>query len=647
MSRLSLLLAALLLAVFATAQWSDVLYTWWTYVNVTKLCAIDNPDACVYIPRIAVNSTDAREMLIFIGDDDMMRIPYNPADYVALQFVVDQNPLFSVNVYVPADAYLFVRSDDAYWGRFNVDDVAAEWTTICNRSGYAAHVSKGWHKVWSWDEVPLPLYMVSPGECVFYRLGAYISNIFSAPGPGKTVAYIFYMPTAAGWRYAVLRPYYYFGYYVLDGASHIYVVAGPFLALSPAGSGIYIADGRAATVVVYEEDVSNPVGPVWYPYGPVSRDKLDKAVYSYPDEREGEYRIFSMGPSPSDGVVYIILPETYNVTVAYIAEGTAGQVKIMPRYAQSRATKFYVQRYSLVEVAVETAQGVLYAARTLACPVYGHRTADEVVLDSNALMTKLARLDNAKEIEICNNNTSTFYIALYSTQGYLFVDRVDADACRRFRWDSSISNTYTRLLIFRNASDVCEGRVVAAIPGGNYTAGWRYYLVGDRLVRGPPIDPDDFYAELWRKIIQELIRLYNATAVAVNQWLKQQKSLHDFFASQPRVVGTIRVSSSTSTWLKTTLSELQKWQVVAPSASFGAVSLPQVPAAVAPAAAAAVAVAWAASRRDDDVAAAAAVAGIALALFGILMTVVYGTSSLTLVALGIIVAAAAAAWKKI
>jgi VIT1/CCC1 family predicted Fe2+/Mn2+ transporter len=67
----------------------------------------------------------------------------------------------------------------------------------------------------------------------------------------------------------------------------------------------------------------------------------------------------------------------------------------------------------------------------------------------------------------------------------------------------------------------------------------------------------------------------------------------------------------------------------------------------APAAAAAVAVAWAASRRDDDVATTAAVAGIALALFGILMTLIYGTSSLTLVALGIIVAAAAAAWKKI
>jgi hypothetical protein len=77
------------------------------------------------------------------------------------------------------------------------------------------------------------------------------------------------------------------------------------------------------------------------------------------------------------------------------------------------------------------------------------------------------------------------------------------------------------------------------------------------------------------------------------------------------------------------------------------VSLPAVPTAVAPAAAAAVAVAWAASRRDDDVATTAAIAGIALTLFGILMTLIYGTSSLTLVALGVIVAAAAAAWRRI
>jgi VIT1/CCC1 family predicted Fe2+/Mn2+ transporter len=136
------------------------------------------------------------------------------------------------------------------------------------------------------------------------------------------------------------------------------------------------------------------------------------------------------------------------------------------------------------------------------------------------------------------------------------------------------------------------------------------------------------------------------------QWYASQANatytnLTNFLASQPRFVGTIRMDAATSTWLRTTLNELQKWQAVGAPGSFAPVSLPAVPAAIAPAAAAAVAVAWAASRRDDDVAATAAVAGIALTLFGILMTLVYGTESLTLVALGVIVAAAAAAWRRI
>ena len=159
------------------------------------------------------------------------------------------------------------------------------------------------------------------------------------------------------------------------------------------------------------------------------------------------------------------------------------------------------------------------------------------------------------------------------------------------------------------------------------------------------------YDAMWQQIMQTMAQMYNATLDAVKQWLKQQanatQSLQSLAVSLPQFTGTIKMDSSTSTWLKTTLNELQKWKVVGSSASFGAVSLPAVPTAVAPAAAAAVAVAWAASRRDDDVATTAAVAGIALALFGILMTLVYGTNSLTLVALGVIVAAAAAAWRRI
>jgi len=95
------------------------------------------------------------------------------------------------------------------------------------------------------------------------------------------------------------------------------------------------------------------------------------------------------------------------------------------------------------------------------------------------------------------------------------------------------------------------------------------------------------------------------------------------------------------------LNEIQRVRIPGSPGGFSRVVTPIPPLAVAPAAAAAVAVAWAASRRDDDVVTTAAVAGIALALFGMLMTLIYGSESLLLVPLGIIIAAAAAAWRKL
>jgi len=94
------------------------------------------------------------------------------------------------------------------------------------------------------------------------------------------------------------------------------------------------------------------------------------------------------------------------------------------------------------------------------------------------------------------------------------------------------------------------------------------------------------------------------------------------------------------------LNALKSTSYVAPPGTYPPIALPSIPLAVAPAASAAVAIAWAASRRDEDLATTAAVTGIALALFGVLMTLIYGTSSLSLVALGVITAAAAAAWKR-
>jgi len=109
------------------------------------------------------------------------------------------------------------------------------------------------------------------------------------------------------------------------------------------------------------------------------------------------------------------------------------------------------------------------------------------------------------------------------------------------------------------------------------------------------------------------------------------------------------ISTFSSVTIKTYAEALTKFSVSAPPAAFagaGGTGTPPPPAAgLAAAAAGALGVAWAASRRDDDVATAAAVAGVALALFSLLFTMVYGAQGLSLAALGIIIAAAAAAYK--
>jgi hypothetical protein len=239
----------------------------------------------------------------------------------------------------------------------------------------------------------------------------------------------------------------------------------------------------------------------------------------------------------------------------------------------------------------------------------------------------------------------------------MYGDVVPPRRCARLKWDSAIE-TKPWLRVYTAPGGVCAAANNFTLSTTNYNPGWRYFLFPNNTLKPVgPISPDYDYASLLRQLLDLLGWRYNNLLGNFSRWLSQRNAtqtnatsrvnLTDFFASQPRFLGNIRMESATSTWLRTVLNELQRWQAVGAPPTFGAVSLPPVPAAIAPAAAAAVAVAWAASRRDDDVATTAAVAGIALSLFGILMTLIYGTSSLTLVALGVIVAAAAAAWRRI
>ena len=642
----SVWLFVVLFAALAAAQ--DVLYSWWSYVNVTKLCALDAPAVCVYFPRLGLNATDYNKTWVYIGDNvDMQLSRFSPYSFDLLQFVVKSTAPTSVKVRVPAPGYIFATTSS-----FSVNGKTADRLNICDRSGYGIYVSAGEHTVSSSSRVPLPLYFLDR-NCALHRLGDYVNNVMNATTLNRTILTIFYMPTAVEKK--TIQPLSFY-YDVFNGTAHVYAVAAEFFGiyLTPVGRGFYIAGGGAAADAVVSAETSF-VGSFWYLYGPVAFDLWQNATFN--TGGDGDFRFYSIGPAPGDGIVRVVLPNYRNATVAYVSDGTAGYMRIerRPRGSITNKLKIYAARYAVVEVAVETADGRVYGARTLACPAYNPTpTTSRLPIT----IANLTRLDRAKEVEICNGNTYTVYVGLYLTgtspTTYAYIDVVEPGACRRLRWDGVLSNTATRLDVFRNASAVCNGQRMLSIPGQNYTSGWRYFLVGNRLVPDRPIDPDALYADMWRQMMQTLAQIYNETLKTFLRWLmaatnatQATSALQSYISSKPQFVGTIRIDSATSTWLRTTLQELQKWRASGVSPTFGAVSLPAVPTAVAPAAAAAVAVAWAASRRDDDVATTAAVAGIALALFGILTTLIYGTSSLTLVALGVIVAAAAAAWRRI
>jgi hypothetical protein len=236
---------------------------------------------------------------------------------------------------------------------------------------------------------------------------------------------------------------------------------------------------------------------------------------------------------------------------------------------------------------------------------------------------------------------------------YTYGDVLKPGSCTRLRWDPAVLSTPAAkpyLRVFTSPQSLC-GNTGYVISTTSYSPGWRYALVGNSLVPLGPLPPDYAYAQQLLDLLNLLSQLnrnftrYLNAALGANATALNATGL---YASMPQFLGTIKMSSATSTWLKTVYNAIRSYIVSMPTGGGSApVSAPAAPMSTAPAAAAAVAVAWAASRRDDDVATTAAVAGIALALFGILMTLIYGTSSLTLVALGIIVAAAAAAWKKI
>ena len=632
---------ALLLAVFAVAQWSDLIMI--TYYNATpvKMCALDAPTRCVYVIKPNMTFYDPNKTSIFW-------MYYNPktspptwtyggsvpdtALLQALYYNAGSKPSLSVDI--PLAGFIYSPYP------FYLDGMTADRLTVCGINSYVLPASAGKHTLTSFTP---PVYFLEPKTCTSYLLAALISSVVNATVPWGLV-YVIHMPTATRALSATR----------FNGTAHIYNVninGGSIGDLWPVGRGVYLGDG------IYLPTVAMSAGyklNTWPWYGPVPF-----ANYSQAQSASRAVWIYTIGPSPSDGVA-LVRPPLKMRELAYIAEDSAGYFAFDSPYAYvtqfdsvitsspQKSVVIYAQRYSLVEVAVSNGTH-LFNARTLACPAYS--TPPLVVLFAYGL---------SKELELCNNRTDTVYVALYVSGMYYFnfIDRLDPGQCRRVRFDGALRSSDVIYYFYSDAKTLCSKApsLQGALFRVSGLAPWyRYYVFSNNTVKqGPSIFADYGYGAAWSDLTMLLAQMYNSTLNELKKMLQQTQqqynatqALQSFIASQPQVAGTIKVDSATSTWLKTTLNVLQKWRIVGSSASFGAVGLPAVPAAVAPAAAAAVAVAWAASRRDDDVATTAAVAGIALALFGILMTLVYGTSSLTLIALGIIVAAAAAAWRRI
>jgi hypothetical protein len=644
MSPRSLLLLAVLFAASAAAQWNDTIVIHYYNASAVRMCALDAPTRCVYTIKPNMTLYDPNKTSIFWmylrRDVNPPRWSYggsvpNTALLQALYFYGGTKP--PLRIKVPSAGYVYSNSF------FYLDGQAPDRHEVCRTSYmHAVPVSAGEYTLSSFTP---PVYFLEPNTCTSYVLADWIFNVVNMTAPWALV-YVIYMPTA---RKALWRT-------TFNGTAHVYNVnidGGTIGDLWPVGRGIYLANGT------YLPTIATSAGyflGMWPWYGPVPF-----ANYSHVPSSHAVW-FYNAGQSPSDGSVWLEPPLKMR-ELTFLTEGSAGYLVFDSPYAY--VTQFstisaswppkriivYAQRYSLVEVALANSTH-LYTVRTLACPAY---TTPPLVVP--------AMPNTAKELELCNNRTDTLYVALYVNPRhyFAFIDRLDPGACRRVRYDGSLHSNDIIYLFYDSPRTLCRWapsrtrdlfRVVGLAPW------YRYYIFSNNTVkRGPPITPDADYYSVWLNITRLLVQQYNATINALLDVIRAlingsrtdaTRALQNFIASQPRLVGTIRMDSSTSVWLRTTLNELQRFHVAGPpSGSFGPITSPTVPPALAPAAAAAVAVAWAASRRDDDVAASAAVAGVALALFGILMTLIYGAESLGLVALGVIVAAAAAAWRRI
>ncbi len=644
----SVLALALLLAAAAAAQSAgggpDVFLSF--YVNATnstvKMCAVDSPTRCVFVPKLPkINITLAIEEYnktwALLVDGRSRVVEYHPPDYELLQYVVHS---FSntppLTIQVPVSGILYSSRS------FYVDGRQAQtgYPSVCNRTfSYAYSVSPGTYTISGLREA---LYLLDTRTCLSYRVVESISRVVNLTG--KIQLYIFHMPTAYR-KYIRTTAIGGYNIYAFNATQHAYFIhiytwglIGGFVS-----QGMYLANSTwLPTIVIstyYRQDILQS-----FSYGSVHYSTYRNSTASL-----STFALLTIGQAPGDGIIRLWFPTRGRMHVGYIADGTVGYVNFSN--ALPRDLLIYVRRYSLAEVYVANATHS-YVVRLMACTAYSGE--HDFVFTRPIMFVPTNRI---YEVEICNNMTSTYYVGLYvyysaTIYGYTYIDELQPGTCRRLRWDAFYSNTYVTFRFFNSTRNMCRLRPEFSVAGTKCPAGWRCVLRNRDLVAVHPIEPDALYAAMWQEFMKYLTQQYNATMNALMQWLQMQanatKSIQDFIASQPRIIGTVRVESATSVWLQTVLSEIKRYAVPAPPSTgggFAPAPLPGASSLSAAAAAAAVATAWAASRRS--LASAAFLAGFAVLASALFVYYLYGTS----VATGLIVAAvvlmslgAAAAW---
>ena len=294
----------------------------------------------------------------------------------------------------------------------------------------------------------------------------------------------------------------------------------------------------------------------------------------------------------------------------------------------------------------------VYFAEAVACPYPTNTMPPSYNTPGTAAYFNASNITSYTAVTIKNGQPIPIYVAVAYPSPYA-ANTLSTHYAMSMRIDpfenaTVYGNASLGLAVFYSFNDLCQGSPgVWSDPNffvdyANKTVIWTGsgMSIVDNTTSALQI------ANLTQLIANYLANLTNALLTAYTNALANATAAVKAAYSIPVPQAPTSVTGLSVTMVQTALNALKDAQIIVPSGSFSSISLPPAPLVVAPAASAAVAIAWAASRRDEDLTLTAAVAGIALALFGVLMVLIYGAGSLSLVALGVIIAAAAAAWRR-